>query len=333
MVAYCNSELLDGKFLRTEDSGHFPLIVNTTILNKESDFLYFTGFADEVCGSIEQQIKVTKELGWKNIEARNIAGRNLTDISDQEFEEVYAKLKEAGVSINCFGSAVANWAKSPTSDGDFQKSIEELKRAIPRMQRLGTKMLRGMSFSIPEKDSLELENLVTEKLQVLVKMCEEAGIIYVHENCMNYFSQSYEHMEKLLTRIDSPNFRIVFDTGNPVFSDNRMGQPPYEKQNSWEAYQLLKDKIAYIHIKDGVFDHQESKMQYTFPGEGDGEVRRVLKDLLASGYDGGISIEPHMGSVYHELSNKEQSPDEYRYDVYVEYGRRIMKMVEEIKAE
>jgi len=294
--------------------------------------MYFTGFADEVSGNIEMQIKATKELGWHYIEARNIDGQNLTDISDEQFETVIQKLEKANIKINCFGSAVANWGKSPTSEEDFQRSIAELKRAIPRMQRLGTKMLRGMSFSIPAEDSPELEKLVTEKLKVLIGLCEEADIIYVHENCMNYFSQSYKHMEKLVTKFDSPNFKFVFDTGNPIFSDNRMGQPPYQKQDTWEAYQILKDKIVYVHIKDAIFLPEENKPRYTFPGEGNGQVRRVLKDLLLNGYDGGISIEPHMGSVFHQQATQ-QTPDEYKYQVYVEYGKRIMQLVSEFQKE
>ncbi|NMB38872.1 MAG: sugar phosphate isomerase/epimerase [Firmicutes bacterium] len=293
--------------------------------------MYFTGFADEVSGDIERQIAVTKALGWENIEARSIEGRNITDISDQKFDEVYRKLQAANVKINCFGSAVANWGKSPTSEQDFQRSIEELKRAIPRMQKLGTKMIRGMSFSIPEEDSPKLEEKVIEKLKVMVGLCEEAEILYLHENCMNYFSQSYEHMDRLISKIDSPYFKIVFDTGNPVFSDNRVGDPPYKKQNSWEAYQHLKDKIAYIHIKDGIFLYDVGKTKFTFPGEGDGQVKRILKDLLVRGYDGGISIEPHMGSVYHEQADNVQTPEEYKYNVYVEYGKRLMKMVADIR--
>ncbi len=294
--------------------------------------MYFTGFADEVSGNIDAQIKVTKELGWRNIEARNIEGKNITDISDSQFEEVYDKLQGAGININCFGSAVANWGKDPLKEEDFNRSVAELKRGIVRMQRLGTKMIRGMSFSIPKENSPELDRLIIERLKILVGLCEEADVIYVHENCMNYYSQSYEYMEKLINAIDSPYFRIVFDTGNPVFSDNRMGHPPYEKQDTWEAYQCLKEKIAYIHIKDGIFLPETGKTTFTFPGEGDGKVKEVLHDLLISGYNGGISIEPHMGSVYHEQSDSKQTADEYKYDVYVEYGRRLMSMVDEIKA-
>ncbi|MFW5981830.1 MAG: sugar phosphate isomerase/epimerase family protein [Halanaerobiaceae bacterium] len=294
--------------------------------------MYFTGFADEVSGNIDRQIEVTKELGWKNIEARSIEGLNITDISDQKFDEVYGKLQEADIKINCFGSAVANWSKNPDSEADFKKSLEELKRAIPRMKKLGTKMIRAMSFSIPEEDSPELEKKVIEKLRVLIALCEDAGIIYLHENCMNYYSQSYQHMDKLINSINSPYFKIVFDTGNPIFSDNRTGQPPYEKQSAWEAYLHLKDKIEYIHIKDGIFMEDESKTNFTFPGEGDGDVRKILKDLLSNGYDGGISIEPHMGSVYHQKAEKETA-DEFKYNIYLEYGKRIMKMVEDIKEE
>ncbi|MFW5980564.1 MAG: sugar phosphate isomerase/epimerase family protein [Halanaerobiaceae bacterium] len=303
--------------------------------------MYFTGFADEAGETIDKQIEVTKELGWEYIECRDIEGTNLTDISDEKFEEVCQKLKDSGIKINCFGSAVANWGKNPASEEDFQKSVEELKRAIPRMKRLDTKMIRGMSFGIPDnyelKDSPELERMVIKKLKKLVGICEEAEITYVHENCMNYFSQSYQHMDRLLEEMNSPYFKIVFDTGNPVISDNKIGEPPYQKQTTWEAYQHLKNKIAYIHIKDAVFLKESDGLfpdsEFTFPGEGDGQVKKVLKDLLAGGYDGGISIEPHMGHVYHDDNDKNQSQEEYKYNVYVEYGQRIMKMVDEIKKE
>ena len=73
--------------------------------------MYYTGFADEAAADIAGQIRATKELGWSNIEARNINGKNIHDLTDHEFDAVYRKLQEAGVRINCFGSAIANWGK------------------------------------------------------------------------------------------------------------------------------------------------------------------------------------------------------------------------------
>lgn len=302
--------------------------------------LYFTGFADEVNGDIDVQIKATKGLGWNFIEARNIEGKNITDISDKKFEEIYSKLMESGINISCFGSKVANWGKSPYKEEDYKQSIEELKRAIPRMKKLGTKMIRGMSFFIPKNehpDNPDLDKSIIKKLKVLVSMCEQEDIIYLHENCMNYFSQSYEHMKRLIESMDSPYFKVVFDTGNPVFTDNRIGDPPYKKQNTWEVYQILKQKIQSVHIKDGIFikdtENYFPEVEYTFPGEGNGQVKKVLKDLIANGYEGGISIEPHMGEVYHKKSynDKNESLDEYKFNTYIEYGKKTMKMVEDIR--
>jgi sugar phosphate isomerase/epimerase len=300
--------------------------------------MYYTGFADEAGDSIDVQIKATKELGWSNIESRNIDGTNLTDITDEKFEKVCQKLAEAGVKINCFGSAIANWGKDPRSDQDFQYSVEALKRAIPRMHRLGTKMLRGMSFAVVKDetpDSPELEKIIFEKVRQLVKMCEDADIIYLHENCMNYGGMSHEHTLKLLENVNSPNFKLAFDTGNPVFTYRRIGEAPYRKQSSWEFYANVKEFIHYVHIKDAQYlsetDGIFPKAEHTFPGEGNGDVEKIVKDLLKNGYDGGFSIEPHLAVVYHDDSV--QSENEVRYNNYVEYGRRFMKLIEKVEAE
>jgi sugar phosphate isomerase/epimerase len=300
--------------------------------------VYYSGFADEAGDSIDVQIRATRELGWSFIESRRVDGVNLTDISDETFDQVCEKLAAANVGVNCFGSTVANWSRDPRSEEDFQYSVEALRRAIPRMQRLNTKMIRGMSFTVvqdEEPDSPELEKLVFGKVRHLVRMCEEAGIFYLHENCMNYGGMSYEHTLRLLDNVRSPSFKLVFDTGNPIFTDRRLGPPPYQKQSSWEFYTNVRDWIHYVHIKDGRYiqegDGLFPEVEYTFPGEGDGDVERIVGDLLQTGYDGGLSIEPHLAVVYHQDSG--QSGDEVRYNNYVEYGRCLMRLVESVSGD
>jgi sugar phosphate isomerase/epimerase len=291
--------------------------------------MYYSGFADEAGKDIDSQIRATKELGWTNIESRSVDGVNLTDIPQDKFEQVAEKLSAAGIRINCFGSAVANWGKDPRKEEDFQASIAELSRAIPRMKSVGTKMIRGMSFAVPKDtlpDGLEIEREVFRKVAHLVKMCEEGGVLYLHENCLNYGGLSWKHTMKLLDNVKSPNLALVFDTGNPVTS-------PHGYQSSWEFYRNVKSFVRYVHIKDAVrpgpSEDSAAKPKYVWPGEGDGDVRRIVADLLSGGYDGGFSIEPHMGSVYHVDAGT--GPGDGALRTYVEYGRRFMKLVEEIR--
>lgn len=296
--------------------------------------MYFTGFADEAGDSIETQIKATLELGWKNIESRSINKINITDISENEFNYVCEKLGENNVSINCFGSAIANWSKDPRDEAGFQENLESLRRAITRMQLLGTKYLRGMSFKIVkdvEPDSPGIEKCIFEKLYLIVKICEDAGIMYLHENCMNYGGLSHAHTLRLLDKIHSPNFKLVFDTGNPVATDNHVDKPPYRKQSSWEFYSNVREFIEYIHIKDCIFiketDQIFPELNFTYPGEGHGDVRRIVHDLIKSGYDGGFSIEPHLSVVHHEQSEK--PVDLMRFQNYVEYGLKFMDLFQQ----
>jgi sugar phosphate isomerase/epimerase len=289
--------------------------------------MYFTGFADEAAAGIDGQIKATKELGWKYIESRNIDGKNIHDISDADFDRVCEKLAAAGVGINCFGSAIANWGKSILESPD--SSLAEARRAIPRMQKLGTKLVRIMSFAVLKDrgpdDQMEQERF--KRVRELHKMFTDAGITPVHENCMNYGGMGWKYTLRLIENV--PGLKLVFDTGNPVFTDDYQKSKPYPKQSAWKFYSHVKEHIAYVHIKDGVFDMANQKQVFTFAGEGVGDVKRILTDLIKTGYDGGLSIEPHLAVVFHDASIT--SEESVRYNNYVEYGRRIEAMIREIK--
>ena len=285
--------------------------------------MYLTGFADEAAIDIDGQIRATKELGWENIESRNVNGKNIHDISDEEFDIVYGKLQEAGVKINCFGSAIANWGKKITEP--FESSLAEADRAIPRMQRLGCKLIRIMSFAVLEDrepdDQMEQERF--RRVRELHKMFTDAGLTAVHENCMNYGGMGWSYTLKLLENV--PGLKLVFDTGNPVFTDDRAKPKPYPKQSAWEFYTHVKEHIEYVHIKDGVWDAADGNARFTFAGDGDGDVKRIVNDLLDSGYDGDISIEPHLAVVFHDETI--QAEEDVKYANYVEYGQRFMKLL------
>lgn len=289
--------------------------------------MYLTGFADEAAGSIDGQIKATKELGWQYIESRAINDVNIHDLPDDEFDKVVEKLAAANIKVNCFGSLIANHGKN--INDPFDPSFDEAKRAIPRMQRLGTKLIRIMSYAIldgcePDK---QLEEERFRRLRELQKMFTDAGLTPVHENCMNYGGMGWPFTLKLLENV--PGMKLVFDTGNPVFSSDYSKPKPYPKQFAWEFYQHVKEHVIYVHIKDGYYDEKKQKPVFTFPGEGTADVPRIVEDLFKNGYDGGISIEPHIATVFHDDSIK--SPEEIKYVSYVEYGKRVIKMIDEIK--
>jgi sugar phosphate isomerase/epimerase len=117
--------------------------------------------------------------------------------------------------------------------------------------------------------------------------------------------------------VDSPALKVVFDTGNPVTYG----------QNSWAYYQSVKKDIVYVHIKDAKYVEGGEEL-YVMCGDGDGYVKEIVADLLGNGYDGGISIEPHLAAVIHTGETNDPAK---LYDSYTAYGRRLMEIVDEVR--
>lgn len=289
--------------------------------------MYLTGFADEAAKGLADQIRATKELGWTNIESRAIDGVNIHDLDDAAFDAAASLLEESGIKVNCFGSAIANWGKKIDSEEDFQKDLAQVERAIPRMQRLGSKLIRIMSYAVlPDRgpeDQMEQERF--RRVREITKRFLDAGIQPVHENCMNYGGMGWPYTLRLLENV--PGLKLVFDTGNPVFTLDRSKPEPCPFESAWEFYEHVRDAVVYVHIKDGI-RKPDGKHEFVWCGEGLGDVERICADLFKRGYDGGFSMEPHLAVVFHDASV--QSSDEIRYSNYVEYGRRFENILRKV---
>lgn len=292
------------------------------------------GIGDEAGGSLKSQIHATSELGWKFIEPRGLevpgyAKANLHDLPDAAFDIAAKEFEAAGIQPYCFGSTVMNWAKKVADP--FAITVAEVKRAIPRMQRVGAKFVRIMSFK-PGDEEFKTPPEVFRRVRDVTNMFLDAGLQPVHENCMNYGGMSWQHSLELLDRC--PGLKCAFDTANPIFNPDRTRPKPWPKQDPWEFWEHVRDHVAHIHVKDATWNPAKNDADYNWPGEGQGQVRAILKDAIARGYDAGISIEPHMVVVFHDAPAKAGNGNEdATRKNFIEYGRRLEQMIQAIQAD
>ncbi len=287
------------------------------------------GISDEAGNTLASQIQATRELGWKHLEMRNVvvdgfAKGNFHDIPEAAFERAVEELDTAGIRVLCFASTIGNWAKK--IEDPFEITIAEVERAIPRIQRVGARFVRIMSYKVRESDD-QMEEERFRRLREVVNRFREAGIQPVHENCMNYGGMSWQHAERLLENV--PGLQWVFDTANPVFNLDRSKPEPRPRQDPWEFWTHVRDASVHIHVKDARWNTEKNDADYTFPGEGDGAVERILRDAFSRGYDAGISIEPHMVAVFHD-ANAAAQDDALRAN-YVEYGQRLQALIQRLQ--
>ncbi|MGH8047293.1 MAG: sugar phosphate isomerase/epimerase family protein [Chthoniobacterales bacterium] len=286
------------------------------------------GIGDEAGAAIDAQIDATLALGWKHIEMRAVEvpgfpKANFHDIPDAAFDIAAGKLAAAGLEVHCFGSTVMNWGKKV--EDPFEITLAEVRRTIPRMQRLGAKFVRIMSFK-PDDHADKIPDDVFRRVNEVTRMFLDAGIQPLHENCMNHGGMSWRHALELLEKC--PGLQWLFDTANPVFNPDRSTSQPWPRQDPWEFWTHVRDHVVHIHIKDATWNPARNDADYHWPGEGDGRVRDVLRDAFSRGYDAGISIESHMVAVFHEQDANRS--DEALKANFVEYGQRVENLIKNL---
>jgi L-ribulose-5-phosphate 3-epimerase len=269
-----------------------------------------SGLADEAADDIETQIRAHLELGWKTIELRLIDGRMVTaDLPEPAFLHALRQIEMAGLEVVGLASSIGNWSRS--IDGDFTVDEQELRTAVARMRRAGTRCLRTMSWTRGSFTDAAWAEEAIRRYRVLARIAEEAEVVLLHENCAGWAGQSAAHTCKFLDAIGSPNVGLLFDIGNTISH----GYEP------WEFYEGVKGRINYVHVKDCRRNPAGGRSSaYTFAGEGDARVREILQDLIASGYRGTVSIEPHIASVIHLGGNQDPAT---RYASYLAYARGV----------
>ncbi|MEX2578278.1 MAG: sugar phosphate isomerase/epimerase family protein [Verrucomicrobiales bacterium] len=277
----------------------------------------FTGFADEAEKNIDGQIATLKEAGWSAIELRLVDGKNVVDLTDDEWARTRDRLKSEGIEIVGLGGQIGNWARPITSD--FQVDIDELKRVGPRMREAGTKYLRIMSYPNPEDNPLsrdEWKARTVERLKELCTIAEAEGVILGHENCAGYGETAQGFLE-LVEEVGSPALKLIFDTGNNTLHDN-------DNEASWDYYKACRDHIDHVHIKSAR-PNPEGGDWITCHVDEDPVQRRILQDLEDTGYDGWLSIEPHLKAAIHAGQDVDDSGEARQ--VWVEYAKRLEALV------
>ena len=234
-----------------------------------------SGFADEAGISAEEQMKVLGINGVHSIESRSIDGKKVLDLTEDELKILKEKFDKNNFSVSAIGSPIG---KSPIEE-DFNLSRAAFDKALKAAEILSAPYIRAFSFFIPkEGDPMKWAEEVIYRLSELVKAAEQRGKHYVLENESNIFTDIISRCVYVFDRI--PQLSLAFDPGNFI----RNNADPLE------AWKLLKNRVAYFHIKDATRNPE----RFVPAGEGEGHIIEILKDAFSNGYTNYLSIEPHL---------------------------------------
>lgn len=276
--------------------------------------IILSAFADEYADSFEEQLQGLKILGISHIEIRHVNKKNISVLTKEEVLEAKELLDSYGIKVSAIGSPLGKIKL----DGDIDGHLETAKRVFEYAGILGAKYVRMFSFYAPAgRDITEMKDEVFSALEKLLALAKEYGVILCHENEAKIYGDIPERCRELLYKF--PDLMCVYDMGNFVLE----GVDPYP-----EAYRLLKDRIAYFHIKDAL-----TAGAIVPPGCGEAKIAEILSEhkKYADG-DFFVSLEPHLelfsglnALVGRSFENPYKYPD--AKSAFIDAAKKIKEMI------
>ncbi len=240
--------------------------------------IQLSGFADEIAVDPIEQLDVLEAEGIKALELRSAWGKNVLKFDSHDLDTLKKLFQQRGFTVSAIGSPIG---KYPITE-DFAPHLNDFRRIVAIARFFETPNIRIFSFFIPgDQDPARYRDEVLRRLRVFVAEVKGEPIVLLHENEKEIFGDVSSRCLDIHSSIQSPQFRGIIDPANFV----QMGERPFSA-----CWPKLKNYIDYMHIKDAILATKE----VVPAGEGDGEIEPLIKDLVKRGYDGYLSLEPHL---------------------------------------
>ena len=236
-----------------------------------------SAFADEYADSFEEQLCALSRFEIKNIEVRHLDGRNISVLSKEDVKKAKRMLDSIGIRVSAVGSPLGKIRL----DGDLDAHFETARHIFEAANILETEFVRIFSFYAPkDKNIADMKDAVLRELERLVVLAREHGVTLCHENEALIYGDIPSREKELLEHFGG-ELKCVFDMGNFVLE----GIDPY-----FEAYELLKNDIAYFHIKDAL-----QRGAIVPAGKGEAKIKEIISaHKKYAKEDFCVSLEPHL---------------------------------------
>lgn len=254
-----------------------------------------SGFADEIDPDVATQCDLLDELGVRHVELRSAWGVNVLDLDEAQRAECRRLLREHGLAVSSIGSPIG---KISITD-EFEPHLQRFRHALDVADEFEAPYLRLFSFFIPQGENADdYRDEVMRRMTALAQTAQGRGVTLLHENEKDIFGDIPRRCVDIAQCVQeaAPGvLRLIFDPANYV----QCGIRPVD-----DGYDAVRPHLAYVHVKDAT----RSDGAVHPAGEGDGQIRELVRRLRADGFDGFFSLEPHLGdyTAFGALSGVEQ---------------------------
>lgn len=237
-----------------------------------------TGFVDEISPDVAEQIAAAQRIGLHGIDVRSVQNINVLDLTPAHLLDLRQRAVDAGLTLQSVGSPVNKVAYAPEHRAG---ELDKLRRAIAAAKALGTERVRIFSPEWTQEGTEPDHGGLLDWMGEQVELAEDAGVRLIHENDAKFYGAYPTAAQRLMEALSGPHFALAYDAANTVL----LG---YRTTRDWLPWMM--PYLDTIHVKDAI----QAEGRIVPAGEGDGEWPDFLSAVIRQGWQGPLTLEPHL---------------------------------------
>jgi len=238
---------------------------------------------DEISQDFERAVQVCQEYQLQTVEIRSVWNKPPQELGDGDVEEIMRILEPTGMTVS--NIAAPFYKADIDNDAECEEHLRILARCLEIGRRMGTNMIRGFAFWNTGRTE-EVWGKILERYREPVRMVADANAIIAIENEAATSVTSARLLQRFLSDINVPHVKALWDPANEVFAAD--GERPFP-----EAFRRIEKQMVHFHVKDARREGEKNEPVCVPVGEGIVDWQGQFRALLASDYDGAVSLETH----------------------------------------
>lgn len=254
-------------------------------MEKKHPFL-LSIITDEISQDPEVAFSLAKEFGFDGVELRSVWDTPVEQLPEDKMRQLADRIKECGLQVSAIASS---FLKDDWGNDDRAK----FDRLVKACHILDCKKVRGFSFWAAEDYT---DQKFADYLSTYDQLLEKEGLTLMLENDPAVNLNTGNALARFFSSHKLRNIGILWDPGNDIYTCGDTVKPYPDE------YEAVRPFVRHVHVKDAV--HKNGEPVGVALGDGWMDFPGQFKALIADGYTGWVTLEPHFrleGEIDEEL--------------------------------
>lgn len=241
---------------------------------------------DEISQDPEVAFSLAAEYGFDGVELRSVWDTPVEQLPEEKMCALAARIKECGLQVSAIASS---FLKDDWGNDDRVK----FDRLVKACRVLDCNKIRGFSFWAAEDYT---DQKFADYLEAYDALLEKEGITLMLENDPSVNLNTGNALARFFSSHQLRNIGILWDPGNDIYTCGDTVKPYPDE------YEAVRPFVRHVHVKDAVRKNGEGVGVAL--GDGWMDFPGQFKALIADGYTGWVTLEPHFrleGEIDEEL--------------------------------